>query len=141
MEQCLYWDSSQSFRRCLTGVSPGTVEASPDFSGSQGLVTKTHIGVLLSDLLNDAEVILDPTHKNDSLRQYLEFTATDCYQVIVALAEILSNFGGEQALIAYADGDGNPLTTEEMARLSMPGDKAGGRNIQNITRIVIRSAP
>jgi len=111
------------------------------FSGSQGLVTKTYLGVLLSDLLNEAEVILDPSHKNDSLRKYLEITATDCYQVIVALVELLPNFGGQQVLIAYADGDGNPLTDEGMARLVVPGDKAGGRFIMNIVSIVVRSTP
>ena len=109
------------------------------FSGSQGLVTKTYLGVLLSDLLNEAEVILDPSHKNDSLRKYLAITATDCYQVIVALAELLPTFGGQQVLIAYADGDGNPLTDEGMARLVVPGDKAGGRFVSNIVSIVVRS--
>jgi DMSO/TMAO reductase YedYZ molybdopterin-dependent catalytic subunit len=111
------------------------------FSGSQGLVTKTYLGVPLSDLLNEAEVLLDPTRKNDSLRKYLAISATDCYEVIVALAEILSNFGSQQVLIAYADGDGNPLTDEGMARLVVPGDKAGGRFVSNIVSTVVRSAP
>ena len=109
------------------------------FSGSQGLVTKTFLGVLLSDLLNEAKVILDPNHKNDSLRKYLDITGTDCYEVIVALAEILPNYGGQQVLIAYADGDGNPLTDEGMARLVVPGDKSGGRFVSNIVSIVVRS--
>jgi hypothetical protein len=86
-------------------------------------------------------VILDPSHKNDSLRKYLEITATDCYQVIVALAEILPNFGAQQVFIAYADGDGNPLTDEGMARLVVPGDKTGGRFVSNIVSIIVRSTP
>jgi hypothetical protein len=152
LEQCL-GGSSPSFRlrglvkhkmtftlTKLEDYTPSKVVVS-FFSGSQGLVTKTYIGVLLSDLLNDAEIILDSAHKNDSLRKYLEFTATVCYQVIVALAEILPNFGGQQAIIAYADGEGHELTTEGMARLVLVNEKAGGRLIQNITSIVVRSAP
>jgi DMSO/TMAO reductase YedYZ molybdopterin-dependent catalytic subunit len=112
------------------------------FSGSQGLVTKTYLGVPLSDLLNEAEARLDSTQKNDSLRQYIVISATDCYEVIVALAEILPNSGGQQVLLAYADGEGRPLVDDEgMARLVLPGDKAGGRFITNIVSIVVRSAP
>jgi hypothetical protein len=71
----------------------------------------------------------------------MTFVGHYSYQVIVALAEILPNFGGQQALIAYADGEGNELSTEGMARLVLVEEKAGGRLIQNIARIVVRSAP
>ena len=113
------------------------------FSGASGLVTKTYIGVPLIDLLNDAMIITDNTaHKNDILRKYVVVRATDCYEVIVAVAELLSTFGHQQVLVAFETGDGQPLdATEGMARLVVPGDKAGGRFVSNITTITVRSAP
>ena len=78
------------------------------FSGNQGLVTKTYEGVPLIDLLNDAVIVTDPTHRNDLLRKYVHVKATDCYEVIVSVAELLSNFGHQQVLVAFETGDGQP---------------------------------
>lgn len=112
------------------------------FSGNQGLVTKTYEGVPLIDLLNDAVIVTDPTHRNDLLRKYVHVKATDCYEVIVSVAELLSNFGHQQVLVAFETGDGQPLdATEGMARLIVPGDKAGGRFVSNVTTITVRTAP
>ncbi|WKZ19284.1 MAG: molybdopterin-dependent oxidoreductase [Candidatus Jettenia sp. CY-1] len=112
------------------------------YSGSKGLVTKTYIGVPLIDLLNDAVIITDSTRKNDILRKYVAVKATDCYEVVISVAELLSNFGHQQVLVAFATGDGQPLDdTEGMARLIVPGDKSGGRFVSNITAIRVRSAP
>lgn len=113
------------------------------FSGSSGFVTKSYIGVPLIDLLNDAVINTDNTaHKNDILRKYVAVRATDCYEVIVAVAELLSNFGHQQVLVAFETGDGQPLdATEGMARLVVPGDKAGGRFVSSIATITVHSAP
>jgi Oxidoreductase molybdopterin binding domain len=112
------------------------------FSGNQGLVTKTYVGVPLIDLLNDAVVVTDPARKNDILRKYVQVKATDCYEVIVSVAELLSTFGHQQVLVAFETGDGQPLdATEGMARLIVPGDKAGGRFVSNVTTITVRTAP
>jgi len=110
------------------------------YSGRDGLVTETYIGVPLLDLITEAEVILDPGQRNDILRQFIVGTASDCYQTTIALAEILPQFGGEQVIVAFADGDGVPLGPDEgMARLVIPSSKAGGRNIFNLSRILVRS--
>lgn len=120
---------------------PSRVEVSY-FSGREGLVTKTYIGVPLLDLLNEAKIVLDPNRRNDRQRKWLLVTASDCYQSVLALAELLPNYGGQHVLIAYADGDGNPLPADEgMARRVVPGDKQGGRLVSNIARITVRSAP
>jgi len=116
------------------------------FSGSAGLVTKTFIGVPLYDLISEAGVITDSTRKNDMLRKYLVINATDCYQVIVAVAEIQPSFGGQQAMVAFETVDETgavvPLDdTEGAVKLVMPGDKAGGRNVFHLSSIVVRSAP
>jgi len=45
-------------------------------------------------------------------------------------------------LVAFETGDGQPLdATEGMARLIVPGDKAGGRFVSNVTTITVRTAP
>jgi hypothetical protein len=112
------------------------------FSGASGLVQKSYIGVPLIDLLNEAVIVADPTRKNDILRKYVVVRGSDCYEAIVALGEIQPNFGGEQVMVAFATGDGAELgPTEGMARLIVPGDKAGGRYVSNIVRIEVRSAP
>lgn len=112
------------------------------YSGSSGLVTKTYTGVVLNDLLTDAGVKTDPAIRNDILRKYVVVTATDCYQSVIAVADLLPNFGAQQVLIAYADGEGQPLDeTEGMARLIVAGDKQGGRLVSNVTSVAVRSAP
>lgn len=112
------------------------------YSSSQGLVTKTYLGVPLIDLLNEAVIVTDSTHKNDTLRKAVLVRATDCYEVVISLGELMSNFGHQQVLVAFATGDGQPLDdTEGMARLIVPGDKSGGRNVENITMIHVASAP
>ncbi len=116
------------------------------YSGKDGLVTKTFIGVPLIDLLNEAVVVTDSTRKNDALRKYLVATATDCYQVIIALAEIQPATGGQQAMVAFETVDETgtiqPLDdTEGEVKLIMPGDKTGGRDMFHLNSIVVRSAP
>lgn len=133
-------ENSRSYRLGdLQGLTPSKATVSY-FSGRDGLVTKTFIGVPLLDLLDAAVVVNNPAQKNDALRKFLVVTASDCYQVTVALAELLPTFGGQQIMVAFADGDGQPLDSGEgMARLVVPGDKAGGRFVSNITRIAVRS--
>ena len=112
------------------------------YSGSAGLVTKTYTGVVLNDLLASAGIKTDPAIRNDILRKYVVVTATDCYQSVIAVADLLPNFGAQQVLIAYADGAGAPLdATEGMARLIVAGDKQGGRLVSNVTSVAVRSAP
>ena len=95
----------------------------------------------LADLLARAVVQVDPAIKNDILRRYVVVTGSDCYEVIVSLAELLSDFGGDaQIFVAFETGDGNMLPTNEgMARLIVPGDKKGGRYVSNIAKITVRS--
>ena len=131
------------FRLVDLQYRPASIVTVSYFSGSSGFVTKSYIGVPLINLLNDAVIITDNTaHRNDILRKYVAIRATDCYEVIVAVAELLSNFGHQQVLVAFETADGQPLdATEGMARLIVPGDKAGGRFVSNITTITVRSAP
>lgn len=111
------------------------------YNTGKGPVETSYIGVPLLDLLNEAVIVTDPGRKNDMLRKYVVVRATDCYEAIIAVADLLPNFGGQQILVAYATGDGEPLADDGMARLVVPDDKAGGRYVSNIVRIQVRSAP
>jgi DMSO/TMAO reductase YedYZ molybdopterin-dependent catalytic subunit len=96
-------------------------------------------GVLLWDLLNKAGITSDP--KRDGQFQYVEITATDCYQVVLALGEINPGFRGEQVLVADGE-NGSPLGSDAgFARLIVPGDKFGGRSTFWITSIKVLSCP
>jgi DMSO/TMAO reductase YedYZ molybdopterin-dependent catalytic subunit len=96
-------------------------------------------GVLLWNLLTTAG-IKSGSHRHGQF-QYLEITATDCYQVVVALAELEPTFGGEQILVADSQ-NGSPLGLDSgFARLIIPGDKFGGRDVFWIKRIEVLSSP
>jgi hypothetical protein len=51
--------------------------------------------VPLIDLLNEAVIITDPNRRNDILRKYVVAGATDCYEAIIAVADLLPNFGAQ----------------------------------------------
>lgn len=108
------------------------------FSTGSGPVSASFTGVLLWTLLQEAGIKTDPAVHNDILRHTIELTATDGYQVVLGAGEIAPNFGGEQAIIAYAQ-NGAPLPAGDgFARLIMPGDKAGGRNLFALSRIEVK---
>ena len=57
--------------------------------------------------------------------------------MVLALAEILPDFGGQQVIVAY-ERDRQPLDSEQgMARLVIPGDKRGGRYVTWIAQIAV----
>lgn len=122
---------------------PSTRQTVDYFAGPSGLVSETYVGVALIDLLNAAGIVVDPTVKNDILHKYVVVEGTDCYETVLSLGELRPDFGGSaQVMVAYATGDGSPLSIDEgAARLVVPGDKKGGRYVSNIARITVRSAP
>ena len=104
------------------------------------VVTESFTGVLLWDLLNNSPVggiVTDPSIKNDILHKVVIVTGTDCYQSVFGAAEIDPFFGGSQIMVAYATG-GQSLGNDGFARIVVPGDKAGGRFVSNITTIEVR---
>lgn len=131
----------QTFDPAALAALPPSRQTVDFFAGASGLVSQTYIGVSLNDLLAKAGIIVDPTVKNDVLRYYVVVTGTDCYEVLLSLGELEPDFGGSaQVLVAYAYGDGTPLSASEGAmRLVVPGDKKGGRYVSNIARISVRS--
>jgi len=96
----------------------------------------TFTGALLWDLLQSVGVIIDPNIKNDILRKIIIVTGTDGYVSVFTAGEIDPGFGGNQILVAYAV-NGQPLGPEGPAQIVAPGDKAGGRFVHNIAKIIV----
>lgn len=114
-------------------------QANVTFSaGNTPRVSAAYTGVLLWDLLTEAKLVTIPAVKNDLLRRYVVATGSDGYQVVLSLAELSPDFGGQQVLVAYAQ-NGQPLDAGSggFARLIVPGDKAGGRNVSNLVSIKV----
>jgi DMSO/TMAO reductase YedYZ molybdopterin-dependent catalytic subunit len=108
------------------------------FGAGQGFQTGRFTGVLLWDLLKEAEVKVDPARNNDKLRKYVVVTGSDGYDAIYSLGELDPEFGGQIVLVAYAR-DGQPLGPGEgMARSVVDSDKRGGRAVSNLVRIEVR---
>lgn len=75
------------------------------FTSSGEAQTRSYTGVLLYDLLTEAEPTFDEEVNNDALSFYIRVGATDGYVATVSWGEIDPDFGDEQALVAY-EGDG-----------------------------------
>ncbi|MEH2424715.1 MAG: hypothetical protein V7K48_28585 [Nostoc sp.] len=143
----------RNLRDTLKKQNPALVtEITVSFQTGSGPRTETYYGVPLWELINNPKAGggLRPGNsglnsKNSFLRQYVLVDATDCYGAVVAIGEIQPNFEGKTVLVAYAkkgaDGKVVPLIDEGFARLVVPGDKAGGRYVSNVTNILILSAP
>jgi len=106
------------------------------FVAGQGTDSGTFTGVLLWDLLQEAQVITDPTHKNDLFRKAVLITGSDCYESVYAMSELAPQLGGtHHVIVAFKRDDQLLGDGEGMARIINPEDKAGARRVLNIVRI------
>lgn len=118
----------------------------------------TYLGVPLFDVVQDAlaadNATPGATNTGNAGRRLIEHyvlsTASDGYQVAVALGEISPNFGGvaspNQPLIAYAqrtNGVVTPLdrSTDGPFRVTAPGDIRGGRYASNVIKLEVGVPP
>ena len=97
---------------------------------------ETFTGALLWDLLQSVGIITNPNIKNDILRKIIIVIGTDGYVTVFTAGEIDPGFGGNQILVAYAV-NGQPLGSQGPAQIVAPGDKAGGRFVHNIAKIIV----
>ena len=106
------------------------------FLTGQGTDSGTFTGVLLWDLIQEAQVITDPAQKNDLFRKAVLITGSDCYETVYAMGELAPQLGGtHQVIVAFKRDDQLLEDREGMARIISPGDKAGARRVMNIVRI------
>lgn len=105
------------------------------FNTASGPRTHTYTGPLLLDVINRAGTRFDPLLKNDKLRHYVSATAGfDGYQALVAWGEFDPSFENKQILLAVTK-NGAPLAAEG-PELVVPGDKAGGRYVTGVSKVV-----
>jgi hypothetical protein len=106
------------------------------FLTGQGTDSGTFTGVLLWDLIQEAQVITNPTQRNDLFRKAVLITGSDCYETVYAMGELAPQLGGtHQVIVAFKRDDQLLGDTEGMARIINPGDKTGARRVFNIVRI------
>ena len=106
------------------------------FLTGQGTDSGTFTGVLLWDLIQEAQVITNPAQRNDLFRKAVLITGSDCYETVYAMGELAPQLGGtHQVIVAFKRDDQLLGDTEGMARIINPGDKAGARRVFNIVRI------
>jgi DMSO/TMAO reductase YedYZ molybdopterin-dependent catalytic subunit len=109
------------------------------FRSGSGQQTHTYTGPLLFDVLTNAGPRFDPAIKNDKLRYFISFNATDSYRATVAWGEIDPGFENKKVLLATTE-DGRSLAAEG-PRLVVPGDISGGRYVSNIVRVFFQKPP
>jgi len=127
----------KTFTRDALAAYP-SITLTVSFGAGQGFQTGRYTGVLLWDLLKEAEVQVDPARNNDKLRKHVVVTGSDGYDAIYSMGELDPDFGGQIVMIAYAR-DGQPLGPGEgMARAVVDSDKRGGRAVSNLVRIEVR---
>lgn len=114
-----------------------TVEV--EFRTRNGVEKHTYTGPLLFDVLTQAGPRFDPAIRNDKLRHFISFNASDNYRVLVAWGEIDPGNENKEVLLATSE-DGRSLAADG-PRLVVPGDISGGRYIFNIVRIFLQKPP
>jgi DMSO/TMAO reductase YedYZ molybdopterin-dependent catalytic subunit len=119
------------------------IEVHDVFFAGSSVDEGTFTGVLLWDLIEAAEVIIDPDQRNDLLRKYVLITGSDCYETVYSLGELAPRIGGSHPVIVAFKRDGVLLgpDTGGMARIINPGDKFGARRVFNIAHIRVLGRP
>ena len=103
------------------------------FDSAHGKVTGHFTGVLLWDVLNQAEIKPDPAGQKHHLQDTIVVTGSDGYSVAVAEGEIDPMFEGKQVII------GHPAEKPDDApRLVVPDDKMAGRAVKDVVRIEVQ---
>ncbi|CAG1001303.1 hypothetical protein MYXO_03037 [Myxococcaceae bacterium] len=121
---------------------PGSLPTSTVTVSSTGgtLPGTTFTGVSLLGLLNQSVISVDPAIKNDILRDIVIATGTDGYQVVFSMGELLTNFGNQPNLLAYANAPGSALGLDGFARTVVSNDLKGGRYASNLTALIVVDA-
>jgi DMSO/TMAO reductase YedYZ molybdopterin-dependent catalytic subunit len=106
------------------------------FVTGQGTDSGAFTGVLLWDIIQEAQVITNADQRNDLFRKAVLITGSDCYETVYAMGELAPQLGGtHQVIVAFKRDEQLLGEAEGMARIINPGDKAGARRVFNIVRI------
>ncbi len=123
------------------GALPQTTQTDTYKSGAN-TTTDTFTGPSLYTVLQaSGGISVDPTVKNDLLTRYVVATGSDGYEVAISAGEIAPNFGHKADLVAISDTNGALPSPNGFARITTPGDIAGGRYNSNLTNLQVDAAP
>lgn len=106
-------------------------------------VTDTYTGIRLWDLLGEAGGVTVSDAKNDILSKYAVATGSDGYRAVFSMGEIHPKFGDQPVMVAFADTAGQlgPSGDDGLARMVVPGDRAGGRYVSDLVDLRMESLP
>ncbi len=112
------------------------------FNAAGKPTTDTFTGPTLYSVLQAAGgITVDPTVKNDLLTKYVVTTGSDGYVSVISAGEIAPKFGNKADLVATSDTSNTLPSPNGFARITTPGDVAGGRYVSNLASVVVGSAP
>ena len=126
----------------LTDLTPVATQA-VTYTAAGTPVSDTYTGVSLWNVLTDAGGATVTSAKNDILSKYVVATGSDGYQAVFSLGEIDPAFGNQPVMVAYSDiaGQLGPQGSDGLARVVVPGDKAGGRYVSDLISLKVESLP
>ncbi len=126
----------------LPGLTPLTTET-VTYSAGGTPVSDTYTGITLQSLLDAAGGVDVTSAKNDILSKYVVATGADGYKAAFSLGEIDPRFGDQPVLVATSDTAGQlgPKGSEGLARMVVPGDRAGGRYVSDLVDLHVGSLP
>lgn len=109
------------------------------YGAAGSIVSHTFTGTSLWTLLQIAGLQI-PNEKNGILRLIVIITGTDGYEAVFGAGELSPSFGQDQIIVAYGV-DGQLFTPSQFAQVQIiaPGDKLGGRFVDEIAKIEVRN--
>ena len=124
----------------LPDLTPITTET-VTYSAGGAPVSDTYTGIMLHSLLDVAGGVDVTSAKNDILSKFVVATGADGYKAAFSLGEIDPRFGDQPVLVATTDKAGQlgPNGSEGLARMVVPGDRAGGRYVSDLVDLHVGS--
>ncbi|MGE7388415.1 molybdopterin-dependent oxidoreductase [Streptomyces sp. NPDC004126] len=116
----------------LRGLPQQSVEV--EYASAKGQQKHTYQGVLLHDVLKDAQPRFDASKKNGQLRGVVAATGGGDYRAVFAWAELDPGFAKSQILLAVSE-DGKPFDDAAGPRLVVPQDTKGGRYVSELNQL------
>ncbi|MFD4864343.1 molybdopterin-dependent oxidoreductase [Streptomyces sp. NPDC058412] len=107
---------------------------SVEFTSAKGPQKHTYKGVLLHDVLKNAQPRFDASKKNGQLRGVAVATGGGDYRAVFAWAEIDPGFAKSQVLLAVSEDD-VPFEDASGPRLVAPQDTKGGRYVSELNQL------
>lgn len=114
-------------------VLPQT-SVSVEFTSTKGQQKHTYQGVLLHEVLKNAQPRFDESKKNGQLRGIVAATGGGDYRAVLAWAELDPAFAKSQVLLAVSE-DGVPFEDASGPRLVVPQDTKGGRYVSELNQL------